>query len=215
MGDLLKKSKKHKIEEEHICEEEGIEIAGLGDDIGGSDYMGVTFYPETESVLLFGEINDRMFWAFNNLVFSEYPNFKRILINSNGGDVALGFAIGDIISSLDIETVGMGRVDSMAAYLFSLGRKRLVLPSTAFLVHAGYAYLGNNSYNTVRDFQEFWIKDVNRILDTILSKITAPKKHKLKESILTGKDFYFNAEEAVKLRFAHKVVSFKDLLPRD
>lgn len=60
-----------------------------------------------------------------------------LFLTSSGGDVAAGFAFLDLIrgANVNLTTVALGEVDSMAIIVFLAGRRRLVGPHTTMFFH--------------------------------------------------------------------------------
>lgn len=139
----------------------------------------------------------------------EDPNKEiSLYINSPGGSVYDGMAIYDTMQFIkpDVATYGIGLQASMGAFLLSSGTKgkRFVLPNSAVMIHQP----SSGGRNGVVTDQEITLKEALRLkkkLNEILAKNTGQKLSKIEADV--ERDFWMNAEDAVKYGLADKVVS--------
>lgn len=137
----------------------------------------------------------------------EDPN-KDIMfyINSPGGSVYDGMAIYDTMQFVkpDVQTIGIGLQASMGAFLLSSGAKgkRFVLPHSRVMIHQPSA----GTQGKVTDM-EITLRETIRIkelLADILTENTGQKKDKVKADM--ERDYWMNAEEAVKYGLVDKII---------
>lgn len=127
-------------------------------------------------------------------------------INSPGGTVYDGMAIYDTMQYVkcDVQTIGIGLQASMGAFLLSSGTKgkRFVLPSSRVLIHQP-----SSGVKGVVTDMEITLKEVTRLkkrLNEILAKNTGQKLPKIEADV--ERDFWMDAEEAVKYGIVDKVI---------
>lgn len=128
----------------------------------------------------------------------------KLYINCYGGEVVEGFALVDAIelSKTPVWTINVGRWSSMGFHIGIVGKKRISLPRSVFLLHDGFSVFDNTS-NKARDEALFSCK-----YDKVIMK-----KNVLEHSKMTGKDFekikdkeyYMLPEEALKWGFIDKI----------
>lgn len=143
------------------------------------------------------------------LLFLESEDSKKdikLYINSPGGLVTAGLAIYDTMQYVqpDIMTICVGTAASMAATLLIAGAKgkRLALPNSEILMHQvmGGAE-GQASDIKIRAEHILKIKDR---LNKILAKHTGQPLKKIEQD--TDRDYYMNAEEALKYGVIDKII---------
>ncbi|MGE5313019.1 MAG: ATP-dependent Clp protease proteolytic subunit [Acidobacteriota bacterium] len=129
-----------------------------------------------------------------------------LYINSPGGSVYDGLAIYDTMQFIkpDVATYGIGLQASMGAFLLSSGAKgkRFLLPNARVMIHQP----SSGTKGKVTD-QEISLREAMR-LKTLLAEITAKntgqKLAKVKGDM--ERDYWMNAEEAVKYGLVDRVV---------
>jgi|SRR5579872_3366069 len=91
---------------------------------------------------LFGDINDenmRNFLAwYREHATEDSTSWLSLCITSGGGSITGGFGAIDFalsIQKMQLQTVALGAVSSMAIPLFLTGQHRVVSPRTTFLIH--------------------------------------------------------------------------------
>ena len=129
-----------------------------------------------------------------------------IYINSPGGSITSGMAIYDTMNYIksDIVTICIGMAASMASILLSSGTKgkRYILPNSEVMIHQP---LGGTSGQAteIKIHAERIIKLRNK-LNSILSKNTKTNIKKIEQD--TERDFFMNAEEALKYGLVDKII---------
>src|SRR5574343_67301 len=96
--------------------------------------------------LLIGEINeescrDVVSWILEmNLSIGKKHNHSilTLVLNSEGGELASGFAIIDTMrgSNIPVHTVGLGQICSAAFMILMAGAHRVLTPNTSIMSHA-------------------------------------------------------------------------------
>lgn len=130
-----------------------------------------------------------------------------IYINSFGGCVYSGYAIKDVIHSLDckVNTYGVGTCMSMGGYLLSCGTGvRSATKNCRIMLHA----VSSHSQGTIHDI-EVDFKETKYLHDKIIQDVLESSKGKLdKDTLLekTQRDWYMSPEEAIKFGIIDKVV---------
>lgn len=126
----------------------------------------------------------------------------QLIINSNGGELAAGFSIVDIMewSNIPIYTTGIGRIASMGLLLFMAGAKghRVLTPRTSILSHRYSAWqFGSHSELLARRKEEDL--SYNRILEHYLAYTKVADRAALEQTLLRDVDTWLTPEEAVEL----------------
>ena len=160
-------------------------------------------------VLIFGEINDKLAHATCRrlLALSEDSDAPiTVLISSPGGHVESGDAIHDMIGFVraPVTTVGTGWVASAGAHIFLAPPKerRVCLPNTRFMIHQPAGGAGGQATDIAIQAKEI-IKTRERI-----ARVIAKQTGKAVEAVLIDmeRDYWMNAEEAVKYGIASRVI---------
>ncbi|MBO8463148.1 MAG: ATP-dependent Clp endopeptidase proteolytic subunit ClpP [Firmicutes bacterium] len=144
------------------------------------------------------------------LLFLEAEDPKKdisLYINSPGGSVTAGMAIYDTMNFIkcDVSTICMGMAASMGAFLLSSGTKgkRFALPNAEIMIHqpSGGAKGQATDIKIVADR----IIETRRKLNEILSGNTGQPLEVIARD--TERDYYMNAEEAVKYGIIDHVIT--------
>lgn len=129
-----------------------------------------------------------------------------LYINSPGGSVYDGLAIYDTMQYIpcDVQTVGIGMQASMGAFLLSSGTKgkRFMLPHATTMIHQP----SSGTRGRVSDM-EIDLKEglrVKKLLNEILAKNTGQKLETIERDV--ERDFWMNANEAVKYGLVDKII---------
>ena len=137
-----------------------------------------------------------------------------LLINSPGGSVMAGLAIYDVMQLIpnDVATVAVGFAASMGQVVLCAGTpgKRFVLPNAQIVMHEGSAGLGGSAADVA-----IQAANLEATLDR-LRNIIAHHTRKSMETIIrdVGRDWWFDAEEAVDYGFADRLVTdLADVIP--
>jgi len=164
---------------------------------------------EDRIIFMSGEIDDNV----SNILVAQllYLESKdsdkdiHIYINSPGGHVTAGFAIYDTIKYIkcDVATICVGFAASMAAFLLSSGTKgkRFVLPNSEVMIHQPLG--GTRGQASDIEIQTKQILKIKKRINEILAANTGQPISKIEKDV--DRDFYMNADEAVKYGIADKV----------
>jgi len=146
------------------------------------------------------------------LLFLKMEDPKKdisLYINSPGGQITSGLAIYDTMRYLgcDIHTYCIGQAASMAALLLSSGTKgkRFALPNSRIMLHQPYGGIMGTSEDIALQARE--ILELKKITSRILSENTKQSIEKILED--SERDFYMNAEEAIKYGLIDAVADVK------
>ncbi|MDR1127479.1 MAG: ATP-dependent Clp protease proteolytic subunit [Treponema sp.] len=179
--------------------------------IQGADPLAVKML-ETRTILLSGEINKALAErTIRQLLLLENKGEEpiKIFIDSPGGDADAGYAIFDMIRfvSPPIWTIGMGLVASAAA-IIALGspkERRIGLPNSHYLIHqplSGIRGVATDIEIHARELEKLRAK-INRLIadETDVAFEQVEKD--------TDRDYWMNADEAVKYGLISRVVTRK------
>jgi ATP-dependent Clp protease protease subunit len=170
---------------------------------------------KTRTIVLSGQINKELSEKITRQLLlledmGEEP--IRIFIDSPGGDADAGYAIFDMIRFVkpDVWTVGMGLVASAAAIiqLASPRKMRIGLPNSHYLIHqplSGIRGVATDIEIHARELEKLRAK-INRLIS---EETGAPYEQVEKD---TDRDYWMNAEEAVKYGLISRIVSKRDEL---
>ena len=160
-------------------------------------------------VLVFGEITDTLALATCRrlLALSEEPDAPiTMLISSPGGHAESGDAIHDMINFVraPITTVGTGWVASAGAHIFLAPPKerRVCLPNTRFMIHQPAGGAGGQATDIA-----IQAKEILRTRERI-ARVVARQTGRPFETVVADmeRDFWMNADEAVKYGIAARVI---------
>ena len=161
-------------------------------------------------VFLVGEINDYIAnIVIAQLLFLDAENPEReihLYINSGGGLVTAGLGVFDTMRHIKspVATTCVGQAASMAAVLLAAGQKgmRRMLPNARAMIHQPLGGFSGQATDIAIHSRE--ILAMKERLNRILSELTGKPLRKIAED--TERDFFFDAESAVKYGLADKVV---------
>ena len=164
---------------------------------------------EDRIILLSGEINDNL----ANIIISELLYLDSIsqddisiYINSPGGSITSGMAIMDTMNYIksDVSTICVGMAASMAAFLLSCGKKgkRFILPNAEVMIHQPLGGV-NGQATEIKIAAERILKLKNK-LNQILASNTNQDINKIQ--IDTERDYYMDANEAIKYCIVDKII---------
>lgn len=165
---------------------------------------------KTRTILLSGEIDkDLAEKTVRQLLLLEDmgDDLIRIFIDSPGGDADAGYAIFDMIRFVkpDVWTIGMGLVASAAAIiqLAAPKERRVGLPNSHYLIHQPLSGIRGVATDI-----EIHAKELDKLKERINKLIADETGVKFKQVEKdTDRDFWMNAEEAVKYGLISRVVS--------
>jgi ATP-dependent Clp protease protease subunit len=164
---------------------------------------------KTRTILLSGEINKELAErTIRQLLLLEDMGEDpiRIFIDSPGGDADAGYAIFDMIRFVKppVWTIGMGLVASAAAIILLAATKeqRIGLPNSHYLIHqplSGIRGVATDIEIHARELEKLREKINRLIADETGQAVTQVEKD-------TDRDFWMNAEEAVKYGLISRVI---------
>ncbi len=144
------------------------------------------------------------------LLFLESEDPKKdifMYINSPGGVITSGLSILDTMNYLkcDVSTVCFGQAASMGAVLLSCGTKgkRFALPNSRVMIHQPLG--GARGQATDIEIQAKEILTLKEKLNKILAEKTSQSLKKIASD--TERDYFMNAEEAVKYGLVDEVLT--------
>tara|TARA_B100000886_G_scaffold150055_1_gene102010 strand:- start:5842 stop:6435 length:594 start_codon:yes stop_codon:yes gene_type:complete len=144
------------------------------------------------------------------LLFLESEDPKKdifMYINSPGGVITSGLSILDTMNYLkcDVSTVCFGQAASMGAVLLSCGTKgkRFALPNSRVMIHQPLG--GARGQATDIEIQAKEILTLKEKLNKILAEKTNQSLKKITSD--TERDYFMNAEEAVKYGIVDEVLT--------
>lgn len=161
-------------------------------------------------IFLSGEINNEMAdLIVAQLLFLEAEDPDKdiqIYINSPGGSVSAGFAIYDTMQYIkpDVSTICVGLAASMGAFLLASGTKgkRYALPNADIMIHQPLG--GTQGQAEDIRIQAEKILEIRKRINNILSEKTGQDIEIINRD--TDRDYYLNAEDAVKYGLIDKVM---------
>jgi len=168
---------------------------------------------KTRTILLSGQVNkDLAEKTIRQLLLLDEENDKpiRIFIDSPGGDADAGFAIFDMIRFVNspVWTVGMGLVASAAAIiqLASPKERRVGLPNSHYLIHQPLSGIRGVATDI-----EIHARELEKLREKI-NKLIADETGAVLEQVEkdTDRDFWMNAEEAVKYGLISKIILHRE-----
>lgn len=119
-----------------------------------------------------------------------------VIINSDGGSYYDAMAIADIVRLNKLQTIGVGKVLSSAVLILAAGSKRIVYPSTWLLYHCS-SYEQEGAHQEIKSSVEQAEREEMQSAE-FMASVTSKSKKFWKKIADTG-DYYFTAQEALKL----------------
>ena len=129
-----------------------------------------------------------------------------VYINSPGGSTTAGMAIYDTMQLIrpDVQTICVGQAASMGAVLLAAGTdgKRFALPNSRILIHQPWGGAQGQASDIA-----IQAKEILRTRERI-AKVIATQTGKPLATVLTDmeRDFWMNAEEAIKYGIASRII---------
>jgi ATP-dependent Clp protease protease subunit len=181
---------------------------------GGADPL-LNKMLKTRTILLSGEIKkDLAERTIRQLLLLEDMGDEpiKIFIDSPGGDADAGYAIFDMIRFIKppVWTIGMGLVASAAAIiqLASPKERRVGLPNSHYLIHQPLSGIRG-----VATEIEIHAKELDKLrgkINQLIADETGSPFAQVEKD--TDRDYWMNAEEAVKYGLLSKVITRRDEL---
>ena len=129
-----------------------------------------------------------------------------VMINSLGGLLWEAFVATDIMGTIaaPVTTIALANICSGGFIVFMGGRRRVIHDNTNIMIHsAGFAIA--DKIPMVDEHLQYLKKSMDRLAKFFEAQTGTPYKF-WKDIIDSGKERYFTAEEAIKLRIAHQVI---------
>jgi ATP-dependent Clp protease protease subunit len=159
-----------------------------------------------------GPVNDGMSTIVQaQLMFLDSVEKKDITmhIDSPGGSVKSGLSMVDVMEYIksDIRTVNTGMAASMGSVLLGAGTKgkRSSLKHSTTMLHQSSGGFSGNIQDAEIDWQQW--QNVNKELFVLLGKYCGKKPEKVAKD--ATRDFWMNAEEAVKYGIIDEIITKK------
>lgn len=153
------------------------------------------------------EVTHRFLMVLDKLAEIDKP--IRVVLNSNGGDVAGGFAIYDAIKGCGVPVVidAYGEASSIAALILQAGTLRRMAPECRFMIHDGSINLGDvGAAQLISQAKEF--ETVNQRHNLILARVSGLTVAEV--TAYCSKETYLSAEQCVGMGFADLVLYKND-----
>ena len=165
---------------------------------------------KSRTVLLFGEINDKVARAITAQLIalsSDSDKPIRMFINSPGGHVESGDTIFDIIRFVraPVQVIGTGWVASAGALIFIAAKKenRFCLPNTRFMLHQPSGGTMGKASDIAIEAKEI-IRMRQRLNETFARETGQPLEKVTRD---TERNYWMSGEEAVAYGLASKVIT--------
>lgn len=136
-----------------------------------------------------------------------------LLISSRGGNTEAALCLYGLLKQLPqpLTALGFGQVDSAAIFVYLAAQKRLAVPSTTFMMHAGtYSMVNVSTHEVMANAKECKLKA--KIQAEIIAERCNVSLSRVKKWINDGKSF--SAEEAKRYGIVHEIVKdsiFKEM----
>ncbi|MDR2743067.1 MAG: ATP-dependent Clp protease proteolytic subunit [Treponema sp.] len=165
---------------------------------------------KTRTILLSGEIKkDLAEKTIRQLLLLENMGDEpiRIFIDSPGGDADAGYAIFDMIRFVKppVWTIGMGLVASAAAIIQLAGPadRRVGLPNSHYLIHQPLS--GIRGVATDIEIHARELDKLREKINRLIAEETGVSYEQVEKD--TDRDYWMNAEEAVKYGLISRIVT--------
>jgi len=168
-----------------------------------------------ERIIFIGyEVNDVVANAIiAQMIFLEHDDPEKdiiLYINSPGGVVSSGLAIYDTIKHVKppVQTICIGSAASMAAVLLAAGTKgkRFILPHGKVMLHQPSGAAGGQSTDLQIHAKE--IMNIKKEMNRIISENSSKSIKEVER--LTERDYYMNAQEAIKFGLVDEILQRTD-----
>jgi ATP-dependent Clp protease, protease subunit len=170
---------------------------------------------KTRTIMLSGEINkDLAEKTIRQLILLEDMGDDpiRVFIDSPGGDADAGYAIFDMIRFVKprVWTIGMGLVASAAAIIQLASPKefRIGLPNSHYLIHQPLS--GIRGVATDIEIHARELEKLRAKINKLISDETGNPFEQVEKD--TDRDFWMNAEEAVKYGLISRIATRREEL---
>jgi ATP-dependent Clp protease protease subunit len=134
------------------------------------------------------------------------PSPIKLYINSYGGDVYHFLGLIDVIitSKTPIHTYALGTAMSCALLVALSGHKRFAYKHSTFMYHQ----ISLGDWDIAKNLEEDLIetKRLHKIIEKLILDKTNISKKQIKNTHNYKKDWYFNAEEALKMKVIDQII---------
>jgi ATP-dependent Clp protease protease subunit len=168
---------------------------------------------KTRTILLSGQVNKELAErTIRQLLLLDEENDKpiKIFIDSPGGDADAGFAIFDMIRFVTspVWAIGMGLVASAAAIIqmASPRERRVGLPNSHYLIHQPLS--GIRGVATDIEIHARELEKLREKINKLIAEETGVEMSQVEKD--TDRDFWMNAEEAVKYGLISKIILHRE-----
>lgn len=166
------------------------------------------------TILLNGTINEAMYQDFQKKIMymdsDDAIKEIHIIINSDGGNLRITFAICDYIGwararGKKIRTVSLGSACSGGFFILISGDKRVITKNTMLL---GHRFVCGKYGNQAELIATRKMEDIthDRMIEHIKKHTKLKTKKRVEEIALKESDAYFTPEEALKYGFVDQVI---------
>lgn len=179
---------------------------------GGIQMLMEKKFIEERKIFLWGEVNDAsMKTVMEKLLYLEADKPGepiKFYINSPGGSITAGMAVYDTMKliSSPIHVIVTGMAASMGSILLSAGTKghRYIFPHARVLIHQPLI-MGRIVAPAVDiNIQAQEMEKLREELNRVLADASGQPLEKIQKD--TDRDFYLNAEEAIKYGLVDKII---------
>jgi len=158
-----------------------------------------------------GTIDDRLVYSLcRQLRYLQRQDPEKeitMFINSPGGSVTDGLALYDVMKGLTcpVRTVCLGMAASMGALLFAAGTSRDILPHGRVMIHDPLISGGAGGSALALQDTSRRLMETRKITGSILAQCTGKTLKEIYRK--TGKDTWFDAQQAVDFGLADRIVN--------
>lgn len=187
------------------------------------DTKGKSYYVVNDAPIASNEIDNGIVWIDSEITEESFGDFHQklnwamgkaktinVCIASPGGHVFYGLGIYDLIrswakkSGKPINTIGYGHIASAASYIFQAGTKRIIAPTSFYLIH--------QARTSGLDLTTFEMEDEVNLLKRIQSKlinIYCERSKLTPEAVKIGwerKDWWLDAAQVMEFGLADEIL---------
>ena len=129
-----------------------------------------------------------------------------VMINSLGGNLFESFVATDMMATIQapITTVALANICSGGFILFMGGKHRVIHENTNIMIHSA-GFSTTDKIPMISEHLNYLKLTMDRMEHFFETQTGVPYKF-WKEIVDSGKERYFTAEEALKLRIAHQII---------
>jgi ATP-dependent Clp protease protease subunit len=136
---------------------------------------------------------------------TDDPSPIQLYLSSPGGSIDAGMAIVDVMEAIEkeVDTYCVGLSSSMAAVIFSCGKKRFMYPSSKLMIHDPLLHQTGGNALQLKAISDSLL-EYRETIGKLLARNTGKTIEEIYE--LTKQDTYMNAEECIRNNFADFIV---------